>query len=63
MENAVTVRVYEAANPKDAEELTNERDALWAFRALRGDWGKYTLSGPYDENGKEPFVVLTRQEK
>lgn len=54
------MKVFEANNPKDPNELTNERDLLWLARALRGDFGPYEYAGPYGENG-EPFVVMQKK--
>ena len=50
------MKYYEANNPADRAELTNERDALWFMRALRGDFGSYSFEGPYGESG-DPFMV------
>jgi hypothetical protein len=55
------MRVFEAANPKDADELTNQRDVLWLCQALRGDFGQYRFSGPFAEDSPEDtFVVMEK---
>lgn len=53
------MQFFEADNPHDVDELTNERDVIWFCKAIRGDFGQYVMEGPYDIDG-QPFMVARK---
>lgn len=53
------MKYFEAANPNDPDDLTAERDANWFARCVCNEFGPYVISGVYDSDPADPFVVAT----